>query len=204
MIIHNIEQKSEAWHELRVGRITSTRFKQLMAGESTQTYKDLITNLACEILTNRQEEGYFSEDMLRGVELEPVARMLYEEIFEVQVKEIGFITPDEDNKYAEWVGISPDGMLDEGMIEIKCPKAKTHLEYIEANKLPSEYRHQVQGQLYVTGAKFCDFMSYCEGMKPFIIRVYPDHELFKEFEARLDKLIVEVKEKLNKYNQYEV
>lgn len=204
MIIHNCEQKSEAWHELRCGRVTGTRFKQLMAGESTQTYKDLITNLACEILTNRQEEGYFSEDMLRGVELEPVARMLYEEIFEVPVKEIGFITPDEDNKYAEWVGISPDGMLDEGMIEIKCPKAKTHLEYIEANKLPSEYRHQVQGQLYVTGAKFCDFMSYCEDMKPFIIRVYPDHELFKEFEARLDKLIVDVKEKLNKYNQYEI
>lgn len=204
MIIHNIDQHSEAWYALRCGRVTGTRFKALMAGESTATYKDLVSNLACEIITGKQEETYVSADMEKGTELEPIARALYSELMEVEVKEIGFITPDEDTPFAEWVGISPDGVCGNSMIEIKCPKFKTHLEYIENGKLPSEYRHQVQGQLFVTGYEYCDFMSFADGMKPFIIRVYPDFELFKEYEIRLNKLIKEVQEKLNNYNKYEL
>jgi len=203
MIIHNFEQKSEAWHEARCGRVTGTRFKALVSGESTQTYKDLVTNIACEIITRRQEDTYTSPDMERGVELEPVARELYAEIMDVRVLEIGFITPDEDTPYAEWVGISPDGVIKNSLLEIKCPKARTHLEYIEANKLPSEYRYQVQGQLFVTGFEYCDFMSYSEGMKPFIIRVYPDFELFELFKTRLDKLILDVRQKLKIYYKYD-
>lgn len=204
MIIWNLEQKSEAWHEARCGRVTGTRFKSLVSGETTQTYKDLVTNMACEIITRKQEETYTSADMERGVELEPVARRLYSEITGIDVKEIGFISPDENTPYAEWIGISPDGVLpDMGLLEIKCPKARTHMEYIEADRLPAEYRYQVQGQLFVTGFEYCDFMSYAEDMKPFIKRIYPDIELFKEFEKRLDKLIVDVKDKLTIYNNYD-
>jgi len=204
MIIINCEQRSELWHESRCGRITGTRFKSLVAGESTTTYKDLVTNIACEIITGKQEENYVSADMEKGIELEPVARNLYEELFGIKVAQIGFIIPDEDTPYHEWVGISPDGILpDNGILEIKCPKFKTHLGYIEDNKLPAEYRHQVQGQLFVTGLDYCDFMSFAENMKPFIIRVYPDRELFKEFERRLDNLIADVKYKLNNYNLYD-
>lgn len=204
MIIWNFEQKSEAWHEARCGRVTGTRFKSLVAGTGTQTYKDLVTNMACEIITRKQEETYVSADMERGVELEPIARVLYSEITGIDVREMGFISPDDDTPYAEWIGISPDGVLpDNGLLEIKCPKFKTHLEYIEANKLPSEYKYQVQGQLFVTGYDYCDFMSYAEGMKPFIYRVFPDYELFKEFEQRLDKLILDVKDKLSIYENYD-
>ena len=204
MIIINCEQKSEAWFEARMGRVTGTRFKALMAGESTTTYKDLVTNIACEIITGKQEENYVSADMEKGIELEPIARNLYEELFGIKVAQIGFIIPDEESKFHEWVGISPDGILpDNGILEIKCPKFKTHFEYIEGNKLPTEYRYQVQGQLFVTGLDYCDFMSFATDMKPFIIRVYPDRELFKEFETRLDKLIIEVKQKLINYNKYD-
>ena len=205
MIIFNIEQQSEAWHEVRCGRVTGTRFKALMAGESTQTYKDLITNLACEIITKRAEETYSNAQMEHGIETEPDARKEYESYFSCEVKQVGFITPDEDNKYHNWIGISPDGVTeDNGMIEIKCPMMRTHLEYIEANKLPSEYRYQVQGQLFVTGFDYCDFMSFVEGMKPFIIRVLPDKDLFAKFEERLDILIEQVKEKIETYNKYEI
>ena len=204
MIVINCEQRSEAWYAARCGRVTGTRFKALIAGESTATYKDLVSNIACEIITGMSEEGgYVSADMERGIELEPVARREYAVIFETEVKEVGFIIPDEENKYHEWVGISPDGILENGMIEIKCPKYKTHLEYIEENKLPAEYKAQVQGQLFVTGFPFCDFMSHAEGMKPFIIRVYPDVEMFKLFEKRLDKLVVDVKSKLERYKNYD-
>jgi len=203
MIILNIEQQSEAWHEARCGRVTGTRFKNLMSKETTDSYKDLITDIACEIVTGKQEETYSNALMEHGIETEPIARRQYEYFFDCDVKQVGFMIPDEDHKYHEWIGISPDGVLsDNGMIEIKCPKAKTHMEYIEAEKLPSEYRYQVQGQLFVTGFAYCDFMSYVENMTPFIIRVYPDTELFKEFETRLDALIIAVQNKLLTYHKY--
>lgn len=46
-------------------------------------------------------------------------------------------------------------------------------------------------------------MSYVDDMKLFIIRVYPDNELFAEFETRLDKLIKDVTDKLNRYQNYD-
>jgi putative phage-type endonuclease len=174
----------------------------MMAG-STQGYKDLITNIACEIITGRMEETYSNAIMEYGLETEPEARKEYESIFGTEVITAGFIMRDEDDKYHNWIGISPDGLIDKGIIEIKCPLMRTHLEYIETDKLPYEYRNQVQGQLFVTGFEFCDFMSYVPGMKPFIIRVYPDTDLFKEFELKLDKLIEQVENKLELYNKYE-
>ena len=146
MIKYNIEQGSEAWFEARCGRVTGTRFKALVAGESTQAYKDLIADIVCEIITGRMEETYQNAAMEHGIETEPIARAEYETLFDIEVEQVGFIIPEEDNKYHEWIGISPDGMTDEGLLEIKCPKMKTHLRYITANKLPSEYKYQVQGQ----------------------------------------------------------
>lgn len=204
MIISNCEQHSEAWHEARLGRVTGTRFKNLMSKETTASYQDLITDLACEIITHRAEETYSNAAMENGLETEPIARREYESLFGIEVKQAGFIIPDEDHRYHGWIGISPDGLTpDNGMIEIKCPNMGTHFEYIASGKLPSEYRYQVQGQLFVTGFDYCDFMSYCEGMTPFIIRVYPDVELFSEFEKRLDIIIVQVLMKIHNYNQYD-
>ena len=208
MILHEIDQHSEAWHQIRCGRITGTRFASLMMGESTKGYKDLVTNIACEIITGKAEESYSNAIMEYGLETEPLARAEYEHIFECEVKQVGFISPDEDNKYSEWIGISPDGILpiDQpyyGLLEIKCPLMKTHLGYIEDNRLPNEYKYQVQGQLFTTGFQHCDFMSFVPNMKPFLIRVYPDEKLFKEFEKRLDILIIQVQSKLINYHKYD-
>ena len=204
MIIHNIEQRSEAWYSAKCGLVTSTRFKSLVAKETTDSYKDLVTNITCEIITGKMEETYSNALMEYGIEMEPFGRSEYETIMDCKVKTVGFITPDEDHKYFSWIGDSPDGLLPEdGLLEIKCPLARTHFEYIESNKLPAEYRHQVQGHLFVTGLKYCDFMSYVPGMKPFAIRIYPDLKLHAEFERRLDVLIKQVEQKLLTYEKYD-
>lgn len=204
MIILNCDQGSEMWFEAKAGRVTGTRFKALVAGESTQAYKDLVSNIVCEMITGRMDETYSNANMANGIETEIVARLEYQELFQIPVIKCGFITPDEDHKFYEWIGVSPDGILpaQNGMIEIKRPMMRTHLEYIEAGNLPSEYRYQVQGQLFVTEFDFCDFISSVDKMKPFIIRVTPDPELFKIFETRLYKLIEQVKDKLEIYHKY--
>lgn len=205
MIKVNIDQGSEAWYQIRLGRITGTRFKDLVAGESTKTYQDLITDIAGEIITQTGEETYSNALMERGKELEPEAAKEYESIFDIESEEVGFCLFDEDDKFHDWVGVSPDRLIGEdGGLEIKCPLRKTHINYIKANRLPAEYIKQVQGCLFVTSRKWWDFMSYYPGMKPFIIRVYPDLELHKIFIERLEKFINDVKQEIKAYNVYDI
>ena len=202
MIILEHEQHSEAWYEARAARVTGTRFATLVSGLSTKGYNDLVTDIACEIITKKRESGYVSADMENGTLTEPEARAWYVENIQ-QVREVGFILPDEEDEFYDWIGISPDGLGENFGLEIKCPKPKTLMGYIEAGTLPSEYRHQVQGSLFVTGFDYWDFMAYVEGMKPFIIRVYPDFELFEQYRKRLRMLIEQVHNKLEKYYKYQ-
>lgn len=204
MIKYTFEQHSEAWNQIRCGKITGTRFATLVSGDSTKGYKDLITEIAAEILTGEKEETYQNAIMERGTDLEPYARKEYENIFGVKVDQFGFISPDEDNEFYEWIGISPDGLIDNNLLEIKCPLIKTHLNYIKDNKFPSVYKYQVQAQLYITGAEYCDFMSYYPNLKPFIIRVLPDNETFERFEMELKKIIPLIKNEIEIYNNYKL
>lgn len=209
MIISTCDQRSEAWYSARCGKVTGTRFKTLMSGLTTKGFNDLVSDVMAEQLTEQIEPTYTNEIMQRGIDLEPEAIKEYEHLFECNVDQVGFIEPDEDTEFYSWVGISPDGLIGEGLtgiynglIEVKCPLAKTHLGYIYDGVLPSEYVHQVQGQLYVTGLDWCDFMSYYPGMKPFIIRVLPDKELHEQFSERLRVFIKQVNDKLKIYNNY--
>jgi hypothetical protein len=105
MIIYNCEQGSEAWFAARCGRVTGTRFKELMSGETTDTYKKLISNIVCELITGKIEETYSNANMEHGIETEPIARIEYESIFDIEVKQVGFIIPDEGHKYHDLIEI---------------------------------------------------------------------------------------------------
>ena len=201
MIKVNVEQGSEAWYQSRLGRITGTRFKALMSKDSTEGYKNLISDIACEMISGEFDEQFKSELMERGSEVEPEAREFYAEEFGVEVEEVGMVLPDEDNEFHEWIGVSPDGLTD-GVLEIKCPLRKTHLNYIGRGVLPSEYRWQVMGLLYVTGLPYCDFMSYFPKMKPFIVRVYPNEEDFDAITQNLRVAIGRINDKIEMYNNY--
>lgn len=199
MIKIDIEQGSESWFAIKAGKITGTRFAKVMAGDSTATYKDLITDLAGEVITGEVEETYSNAIMERGILLEPEARKEYEQEIG-KVTQTGICLLDD---YEDWVAYSPDGLMTNGLLEIKCPIRKTHLNYIEKSVLPNEYKWQVQGGIMVTGAKYCDFMSYYPKMKPFIIRVQPDKDMHAELMGEIDKAIELVKGRIEKYNQYD-
>lgn len=195
----DIEQGSEAWHELRAGKITGTRFVTCMMGESTKGYKDLINELAGETIAETKDDTYSNAIMERGIIMEAEAREAYERDTGLFVDEVGFCMMD---KFEDWVGVSPDGLTDEGMIEIKCPLIKTHMNYIERDELPNEYKWQVQGNIMVTGANYCDFVSYYPGMKLFIHRVLPDKDMHKALMEAIEKTIGLAKDKIDMYNKY--
>ncbi len=202
MIIHKCEQGSESWHEIKLGRFTGTRIKNLMSAKSTASYQNVIAEVAAEIITHEKEDNYTNDDMQRGIDLEPEAAMYYSIYEDCELEEVGFCEPEESD-YSDYTGVSPDRLVnDDGLLEIKCPKAKTHFNYIRNGKLPTEYKWQVQHQLFITGKKWCDFMSYYPELKPFIIRVLPDLEMHSKIVDELRLAIKAVKETIEMYNQY--
>jgi hypothetical protein len=151
--------------------------------------------LAGEILSGTSEETYQNVAMLRGIELEAEARNLYKMINDVEVEEVGFCLSD-------GYGCSPDGLVGkDGLIEIKCPIMSTHVEYLLDGTLPSDYFQQTQGQLLVTGRKWCDFVSHYPAIKPLIIRVERDEVFIKKLESELKVFCSELNDIVKKLKE---
>jgi hypothetical protein len=155
------EQRSLAWFKARAGRLTASRAKDMLAtiksGEAAAR-RDLRVQLVCERLTGEpQEDAYVNADMKRGVELEDDAFAAYEALTGQMASRCGFLAHNE-----LLIGCSPDGVIDGyiGIVELKVPRSATHLGYLRAGTLPTEHRAQVTHSLLVTGAAYCDFLSF--------------------------------------------
>jgi hypothetical protein len=136
------------------------------------TSRALIHTLAAERIRRAGEDTPMTSDMWRGVDSEPYAREAYERHAGVEVVEIGFQIRDLDGAR---IGYSPDGLVgDDGCIEIKAPRAKTHVATVLADDVPAQYVPQLQAALFVSGRAWCDFISFAGGLHLFPKRVYPD------------------------------
>lgn len=200
MIIHtDIIQQSEEWYKIRLGKVTASKFKDVMAKGEGKTRKKYMRQLVAEILTGCQQVSYRDKNMEQGTEFEPLARAHYEAVMGVEVQQVGFISRNDD------IGISPDGLIgDEGMIEIKCPLTTTLIDYIIADVFPTPYKWQVQGQLWVAERKWSDFVAFDPRMranKMFRVRVYRDEEVIKKLETETALFITELKALVNTIGQ---
>lgn len=179
-VYHNIEQNTDEWYQMRLGRFTASTFKDLFMGKTTKGYEKGIYKPVFERLTGESPESFSSEYMERGHEMEPFAVDNYEMETFNGTSNGGFFT------LGDWIGASPDRLVgDKGILEIKSPAFNTHINYLLSGKLPKIYEYQVQGQLYVTGREWCDFMSFHPKMKNLIIRVNRDEKIIKDIESKL-------------------
>jgi hypothetical protein len=158
MKIHNIQQGSPEWFAIRVGKITGGQAKSMVGS----LWLELCDKIAAEQLTgyaDDQFDSFESDDMIRGKELEPIARAEYERLRGVKVEVFGFVQPDD----VDWFGFSPDGHIDQvGAIEIKSPRPKKHLTYIRRGKIPAEHEGQIIAAfLCAPELEWVDFISYC-------------------------------------------
>lgn len=196
MKIFDCIQGSDAWVAARLGRVTSSKFSDVMAKGQGKSRKTYMINLATEIMEGTQTVSYFDKNMEAGKEKEPFAREFYELINKCPVTEVGFVERD------EWVGCSPDGFVGEdGLLEIKCPLGKTHTRFILEDKAPSTYNAQIQGQLWVTGRRWCDFLSFRpeNNKRPhFIKRVFRDEEYIKELAIQTTIFVGELKKMIDR------
>ena len=126
--------------------------------------RDLRLRLVTEILTGEPQEDVFVNAVLqRGVDGEPLARGAYEAFSGHLVQESGFLSADEMA-----VGCSLDGHVGnfEGIVEIKCPKSATHLRWLRQDGVPFEHMPQITHNLWISGAAWCDFVSWDDRFPP--------------------------------------
>jgi hypothetical protein len=145
-----------------------------------ETSRGLTAALIAERITGWTEDTPMTSDMWRGVEAEPYAREVYSGHYQ-QAVEVGFMLREEDG----WrLGYSPDGLVgDDGLIEIKAPRAKTHLRTILTDEVPTYNMAQLQAGLLVSGRKWIDFVSYVGGMPLYVKRITPDQDWFEAITA---------------------
>ena len=174
MIFHDVEQNSDQWFDLRLGKVTASNFATIMANEGKafgDPAKRYALQIALELANGKKAEYSFSNShMERGHEQEPIARLLYEEEYSVTVTNGGFF---EHERH----GDSPDGLVDDdGIVEIKSVIASTHYDTIRRGSFDPAYRWQLIGHIDCTGRDWCDFVSYCsdftESKRLFVSRIH--------------------------------
>lgn len=156
-------QRSPEWYAARAGRLTGSHayavLSQGKAGKESIQRRDYRLQLIAErIAGSSQESTFWTAEMQRGADLEPIAFGAYEAQYGSMVNKTGFL---QHTKHM--AGCSLDGDINNfsGIVELKCPKMATHLAYL--NNPPSlydDYSAQVRHNLWITGAAFCDLISF--------------------------------------------
>jgi len=168
----DIEQGTVEWFELRRGIVTASVMGKLVTPTlkvaANETSRTLARLLASERITGRIEPTFTSDAMARGHADEPLARNLYSELHAPAV-EVGFI--DRIVGIAR-LGYSPDGVVgDDGLIEVKSAEPKIQLDRILGAPIEHAHMAQMQTGMFVSGRKWCDFLTYCGGMPMWRVRV---------------------------------
>lgn len=202
----DIIQGSPEWFAARLGCVTASRLADVVAktktGESASrgTYR---AELVAERLTGKRAEGFGNAAMAWGTNCEPLARAAYEAHKGVFVVEVGMV----HHPVIPMTGASPDGLVGlDGVLEIKCPDTKTHIETVLSRKAPSKYVAQMQWQMACTGRAWCDFVSFDprmpDDMQIFIVRVERDAALIEAYEAEVVKFLGEVDSTIAQLNAW--
>jgi putative phage-type endonuclease len=200
-MIELMEQGSDAWFNIRIGKVTASRVADVLAKTKTgysTTRDNYMAQLVCERLTGQKGESFTNAAMQHGVETEAYARAAYEARYDVLVDEVGFVS----HPTIEMSGASPDGLVGEdGLIEIKCPNTATHIETLLSESVPNKYYTQMQFQIACTGRKWCDFLSFDNRLptelQMFVKRVPRDDVYIRLIEDEIVKFLGELDTKIN-------
>lgn len=166
--VFHCEQNSEEWVRARLGIPTASEFKSILAKGEGKMRRTYLHKLAGERLTGEPADSYSNAHMERGHAMEDEARRLYAFMADVEPQRVGFVRNGN-------VGCSPDSLIgDDGVLEIKTRLPHLQIELLVADRVPPEHRAQIQGQLWVTGRAWCDFVSHWPKLPLFSKRVERD------------------------------
>ena len=200
-IIKDVEQGSDEWKALRLGKVTASKMKDVMSngrgGAPSKMAETYMIELIAERLTG-EEKPFFENDAMKwGTKTEPLARAMFEMREGLEVEEVAFIERDDDT------GVSPDGLIDDdGMVEIKCPTTTTQIKRALSDDYAAEYNDQIQMQLWVSGRKYCYFLSFdprLECAAGYLLqKVERDEVYIAEMEKKTNAFVLKMNELMEK------
>lgn len=206
-------QGSQEWLDFRAGVITASKFADAVSvlklksgdkkpGDPTGASDKYAGDVAIERISGKPYgEPVNAWVLKRGHELEAMARPAYELRTGNIAEEAGIVLTD-DGEF----GYSTDGLVNphydadtivgcEGLIEIKCPVDSVKIRAMLETGDVSEYMHQMQGGMWITGAKWCDFIQYVPDLEAV------GNDLFVKRVMRDEKFIEEMSDGLMKFRQ---
>jgi len=153
MVVHNTPQRSDAWYELRWGKVGGT----LSAKLGSDTIFDEL--LSCMLEEWQPEDTYVNAAMQRGIDMEPFGLQEFAQTHGLELVTPGWIECSE----APLLGISPDAVTPDyrTAVELKCPGAKNHTKYLREGGIPLEYVSQIiQYFTVIDTLEVLHFVSY--------------------------------------------
>ncbi len=196
-------QRSNEWFDARKGRFTASDIHKLLGvrglGQTGESY--IFEKAIQEVYGLDEEDNFVSNDMQRGITLEPLAFRKFKEI-----KEFEFLDVQETSffPYGSHAGASPDGLVgNNAILEIKCPRPTKFFNLLAKGyeAIDKEYIAQMQMQMMCTNSDKAYFFNYI---------IFNGKEMWHEIEVcRDEKMIDLIKERIdqaiqikNEYKEY--
>jgi predicted phage-related endonuclease len=192
------EQRSDEWYAARAGRLTGSAAADMMrkikSGAPSASRKHLLTRLALERITGRpQERAFTTAAVQHGIESEAAAFARYEAETGEILEAVGFLSLG-----PVMAGCSLDSFIcgRKGIVEGKCPESATHYEYLKSMVIPEDYRWQCIHNLWVSGADYCDFISFDDrfpdDLQYLCVRLVRNEAEIKAYESAALQFLAEV------------
>lgn len=206
MKVHDVEQGSPEWLEVRLGKATASNFTDILAttkaGVEAAGRKNYRTQLAIERLTGKAPDHFTSKPMEWGQDTEELALTHYTLATGNEVRKVGFIEHE-----SLLTGASPDGLIGEdGGVEIKCMNTANHIAVLQLGDVPAKYKPQIQGNLWISGRKWWDFVSFDpdmpENSRIFIKRIERDQEYIDGLASAIALFLAEVDDQIKFIERY--
>lgn len=198
-----------AWLRKRAGKVTASQFASFIKKGKDGGYKlsdgkvaeDLIYKIAWErFVVNGNISDAFNRVSItskateHGIENEGVAAFRYQEVSGNTLTYVNRFVQSGD-----WIGGTPDGFIGEdGIIEIKCPfNGGNHLRTLLTKEVyNTDYIYQIQGYLWLTGRKWCDFVTFDPDMpQPLdiaIVRVDRDDKIIEAIQTIINQVVEKI------------
>ena len=195
-----VEQNTEAWLQIRKGKVTASRVADVMAKTKTgvsASRGNYLIELALQRVTGVIEASYTNDAMQWGKDNEQTARTAFEVAHQVFVDQVAFV----DHPTIKDFGCSPDGIIGDSLLELKCPfQSAVHWSYFK-DGCPSKYYTQIQAQMSCTGAKSVWFVSFDPRMPArsqlYIEEVMRDADFIEKLESEVKQFLNEVEVEAN-------
>lgn len=210
-------QRTDEWYKERLGVITGSRFKDVVAIGAKGQYLKARADYKQELVAERiigmlgRKDVYVTDAMRWGQMNEEMARTAYQLRTGNKVTEAGFAVMTKDGKRLP-IGVSTDGLIGEyGNLEIKSLEPHNHLYKVikgfeKTQDMPDDYKAQVQGQMLVLQRDWTDFVGSDSrmpaGLDLLAVRVERDEDYCTWLFDELLKFEAEVAAEVRSFMRY--